>query len=634
MVALFQYLVSQSNATVYYLLYDPSLLGSAGAVTTSSDNGGGLTLFRCSSSSSSLVAWLRGIQKALTQGYSPVTHKNVLVACSASHTSEIFTQVRQVGLESPSVHWYVVLQEEGATLDLFSGLREGTQVTVAARGKAGSYQVLSSYMDMRGETKFQEAGRWSWGDERGGSGGGGGRGGGKQKVAAPLTRLASQQYGNMGGRLLRAVVVENSPYFRLRKFPDGTLFPGDGIDVNLLNILANKLNFTYRLVEAADGQWGEVLPNGWVTGMIGVVARREADLAINEITVTGKRERVVDFSTPYFVEGTILVSPAPKEKNRAFAAFSPFSAQVWGTIVVVTLVMGPMVAAVGWLRQRCIGTSGLSTLSLNTLSFTAFRSLVVQGNLLFPNNVPLRVVFYFWYLFCFIIYAMYAGTLTAVLALPAFTKPIETLTDLLEAARRGDLQPAVVEGTSNAFLFKDAEGGIYKDIWEVFDPATGYAKNYDGGVDKVMNGPFVFVNARLGSEVRAAARGVQKFYISRDSFYPQSYATAFPTGSPIRVVVNPILTSITASGVIGKWMKEEVLKVTKSVEEEKNYAITLVHLQAAFFILLLGFLVATAALVAEKIYHRCTLYGLAMGMDGPALHFLRSGSLPPREGIM
>ena len=33
--------------------------------------------------------------------------------------------------------------------------------------------------------------------------------------------------------------------------------------------------------------------------------------------------------------------------------------------------------------------------------------------------------------------------------------------------------------------FQDAEGGIYRDIWEVFDPAIGYAKNYDGGVDKV-----------------------------------------------------------------------------------------------------------------------------------------------------
>ena len=83
-------------------------------------------------------------------------------------------------------------------------------------------------------------------------------------------------------------------------------------------------------------------------------------------------------------------------------------------------------------------------------------------------------------------------------------------------------------------------------------------------------------------------------------------------------------------------MKAEVLKVTKSVEEEKNYAITLVHLQAAFFILLLGFLLASAAFVTEKIYYRCAHYGLAMGMDGPALSFLQhnnirgSGSFAPR----
>ena len=47
------------------------------------------------------------------------------------------------------------------------------------------------------------------------------------------------------------------------------------------------LHCRYQLVEAEDGQWGEVLPSGRVTGMIGVVARREADFAVNEITVTG-----------------------------------------------------------------------------------------------------------------------------------------------------------------------------------------------------------------------------------------------------------------------------------------------------------------------------------------------------------
>lgn len=38
-----------------------------------------------------------------------------------------------------------------------------------------------------------------------------------------------------------------------------------------------------------DEQWGAVLENGTVTGMVGEVAARRAHLAINEITITGKK---------------------------------------------------------------------------------------------------------------------------------------------------------------------------------------------------------------------------------------------------------------------------------------------------------------------------------------------------------
>lgn len=38
---------------------------------------------------------------------------------------------------------------------------------------------------------------------------------------------------------------------------------------------------------AGDGQWGGVQEDGTITGIIGLVARHEADLAIDEITITG-----------------------------------------------------------------------------------------------------------------------------------------------------------------------------------------------------------------------------------------------------------------------------------------------------------------------------------------------------------
>lgn len=44
----------------------------------------------------------------------------------------------------------------------------------------------------------------------------------------------------------------------------------------------------YEVVLEAGGQWGGPQADGSVTGMIGMVARGEAHLAINEITITGK----------------------------------------------------------------------------------------------------------------------------------------------------------------------------------------------------------------------------------------------------------------------------------------------------------------------------------------------------------
>lgn len=45
----------------------------------------------------------------------------------------------------------------------------------------------------------------------------------------------------------------------------------------------------FKVVTPPDGQWGGPLPDGSVSGMIGQVARREAHLAICEITISGER---------------------------------------------------------------------------------------------------------------------------------------------------------------------------------------------------------------------------------------------------------------------------------------------------------------------------------------------------------
>lgn len=46
-------------------------------------------------------------------------------------------------------------------------------------------------------------------------------------------------------------------------------------------------NSRYQLVVPPDRAWGGPQPDGTITGLIGMVARHEANLAICEITITG-----------------------------------------------------------------------------------------------------------------------------------------------------------------------------------------------------------------------------------------------------------------------------------------------------------------------------------------------------------
>lgn len=115
-------------------------------------------------------------------------------------------------------------------------------------------------------------------------------------------------------------------------------------------------------------------------------------------------------------------------------------------------------------------------------------------------------------------------------------------------------------------LLQEATSGIYKQIWDVFDPSVGYVYTWDEGVEKVcgrygnknpkrftetykwlqnmlslislilqvLTGKFAYMNAQLGAEIRAIKRGIHNYHFAKNTFYPQGYAMALPSGSPYK----------------------------------------------------------------------------------------------------
>ncbi|XP_045104359.1 glutamate receptor ionotropic, delta-2-like [Portunus trituberculatus] len=403
---------------------------------------------------------------------------------------------------------------------------------------------------------------------------------------------------------LQVSVVDNWPFFGLRKGVGGRVEADAGIDVSILNTLSQTLNFTYEVVLEEGGQWGGPQADGTVTGMIGMVARGEAHLAINEITITGARETVVDFTRPYFMESSACTSPAPKERSRAFAVLSPFTLQVWVSVGVSVMAVGLVLWVVSALT--CHFHEKPTVTPLHDLTFNMYRSLVVQSNRLPALLWPLRLVFAGWYLYCFYVSALYSGTLTAVLALPVYEKPIDSLADLLEASKQG-FYPVTIKEISIDFLFQKATSGVYHQIGRLMTTDKHYVDSPSNGIARVLQGPAVYIDARLSMEIQMIVQGKDNFYLGRQSFFPQTYGIACMKGADYRRHFDRVLERLVQSGLVEKYKRDEFLKLGGRItgvggkRRGQTSAITITHLQGAFFLYVIGVTLALAVLVMEKI---------------------------------
>ncbi|XP_069180194.1 glutamate receptor ionotropic, kainate 5-like [Procambarus clarkii] len=116
----------------------------------------------------------------------------------------------------------------------------------------------------------------------------------------------------------------------------GGLDHATGYIVDLMLAARHHLNFTALL--APTKGMGLLLPNNSYTGMIGVLQRREADMAALDFSPSWERMSVVDFSIPIGEDIVVIISRAPAIVIRPFLLlqiFSPFvSARLFTCLIL------------------------------------------------------------------------------------------------------------------------------------------------------------------------------------------------------------------------------------------------------------------------------------------------------------
>ncbi|CAL4195032.1 unnamed protein product [Meganyctiphanes norvegica] len=199
--------------------------------------------------------------------------------------------------------------------------------------------------------------------------------------------------------------------------------PVDSLDVRTINAMSKLMNFTYRIVQQADGWSSQQDADGNFKGRIGALQRNEVDLT-PFITAQPERMSVMDFSRIYTYEPLMIISAKPGQLPNYLSIIRPFTGLIWIGILITTAIF----ILLFWYGQML--WSWISGYKGETLTETIFMTLGiiledVQPRQ--PENIFAQLLIGIWLLFCFIIQNAYRASLLGILAVPTFFKPMESL---------------------------------------------------------------------------------------------------------------------------------------------------------------------------------------------------------------
>ncbi|KAL1139351.1 hypothetical protein AAG570_006335 [Ranatra chinensis] len=230
------------------------------------------------------------------------------------------------------------------------------------------------------------------------------------------------------------------------------------------------MDFDYKLVTSYD--FGRRLRNGTWTGLVGLLAGGKIDIIVGALTVTSKREEVIDFITPYFLHtGIGIVIRRPSHGKSLFKFMTVFRGEVWLSILSAITATTLMI----WLLDKYSPYSSRNItnkyhkrcrkFSLKESFWFAVTSFTPQGGGELPNCLSARILVGAYWIFVVLVLATFTANLAAFLTVEQIESPVKSLEQLSKQSR---IKYTVVKNSiAHTYIknMKIAEEMLYK-MWE------------------------------------------------------------------------------------------------------------------------------------------------------------------------
>ncbi|XP_078384348.1 glutamate receptor 4-like isoform X2 [Oculina patagonica] len=419
----------------------------------------------------------------------------------------------------------------------------------------------------------------------------------------------SSTSGSLEGKKLRAVVAEDVPFVMKKKHVDGS-FSYHGYCIDLLNELARNPKFTYDIYTSPDGLYGGETENGTWNGVIGELISKRAEIGVAGLTITERREDVVDFSVPYmhFTEDILMKKPSSGRSIDLLQFMHPFNYYVWiatlASLVVISVAVFVLnyFSPYGYKDYNSRGTS--EEFNFFNSAWFALASMLQQGANNTPRSLSGRILAGCYWFCVLILVSTYTANLAAFLTVKNAEQPINNLEDIVDSS----YQIAALESSSTYEFFKTSQYELYKKIWYRIQTEGTIAKSTSQGIqwvrenDKLVfnsDGPFVRYLANQQPCDLTTVPGVTT---------AKGYGLAFQVNDPrlddftlavLRLHENDFLDNLKR-----KWWdtKNECPEEKGSMLSQKR--IDLMSMLGVYAVMGTGIIVASLTLIVEILWKR------------------------------
>ncbi|XP_073447307.1 glutamate receptor ionotropic, NMDA 3A [Aquarana catesbeiana] len=383
-----------------------------------------------------------------------------------------------------------------------------------------------------------------------------------------------------------------------------------GYCIDLLEKLAEDMNFDFDLYIVGDGKYGAFKSGHW-TGLVGDLLSGAAHMAVTSFSINTARSQVIDFTSPFF-STSLGILVRTKDTAAPIGAFMwPLHWTMWLGIFVSLHITAIFLTLYEWKSPFGMTPNGRNRSKV----FSFSSALNVCYAILFGRTAAIktpkcwtgRFLMNLWAIFCLFCLSTYTANLAAVMVGEKIYEELSGIHD------------PKLHHPSQGFRFGTVKESSAEDyVKKSFPEMHEYMRRYNtpstsDGVAFLKNDPetldaFIMDKALLDYEVSIDAEC--KLLTVGKPFAIEGYGIGLPPNSLLTSNISELISQYKSSGLMDtlhdKWYKV-VPCGKRSFAVTETLQMGIKHFSGLFVMLCIGIGVSILTTIGEHIVFRLVL---------------------------